>query len=169
MNSLFFVEGNEILSVHGLPEDKSKYMYAYPGTIKSLVGRYFVNSKLLPLSTCQFFKPYRGDTTLQCVITPEHVYATLYKNRLLHWHQVFSYDNGEDIAYHLKLVCKQLRINADGLDMQCTVAYRGLNPVLNDLSQYFPNIRENEAHAAANNRQWAATIGLLQQLYACAL
>jgi len=169
LNKMFFVEGNEVLAVHRLSEDKAKYMYAYPGVMKSLVNRYFTNSKLLPLSTYQFYKPYKADTSLQCTITQEHVFATLYRNRLLHWHQVFSYNTGEDIAYQLKLMCKQLRINADAIDMQCTVAYRGLNPILNDVIQYFPNIRENDVNATANNRQWAGTISLLQQLYACAL
>lgn len=169
LNKLFFVEGNEVLSVHRLAEDKARYMYTYPGTMKSLVGRYFVNSKLLPLSSYQFYKPYKADSSLQCTITQEHVVATLYKNRLLHWHQVFAYENGEDIAYQLKLLCKQLRINPDAVDMQCTVAYRGLNPIMNDVAQYFPNIRENEATETPHGRQWAGTISLLQQLYACAL
>ncbi len=169
LNKLFFVEGNEVLSVHRLQEDKAQYLYAYPGTMKSLVNRYFVNSKLLPLASYQFYKPYKADSSLQCTITQEHVYATLYKNRILHWHQVFGYETGEDIAYQLKLLCKQMRINPDMLDMHGTVAYRGLNPVLHDLSQYFPNIRENESAAAQNSRQWAGSIALLQQLYACAL
>lgn len=169
LNKTYFVEGNEVLSVHRLHEDKAKYMYAYPGTMKSLVGRYFINSKLLPLATYQFYKPYKSESALQCALTQEHVYATLYKNRLLHWHQVFEYESGEDIAYRLKLMCKQLRVDADSLDIQFTVAYRGLNPVLHDVSQYFPNIREAEAGAAANSRQWAGAVSLLQQLYACAL
>jgi hypothetical protein len=169
MRKIFFVEGNEVLSVHRLHEDKAKYMYSFPGTIKSLVGRYFVNSRLLPLATYQFYKPYKADSSLQCAITPEHVYATLYKNRTLHWHQVFDYTTGEDIAYQIKLLCKQLRIEADAVEIQCSVAYRGLNPVLNTLSQYFPNIKESDTNATAGNLQWTSTIGLLQQLYACAL
>lgn len=169
INKIFFIESNEVLAVHRLHEDKAKYMYAYPGTMKSIIGRYFVNSKLLPLATYQFYKPYKADSSLQCCITGEQVYATMYKNRLLHWHQVFGYENGEDIAYQIKLLCKQNNINADSVDMQATVTYRGLNPILNAMSQYFPNIRESEANVVANNKQWAPAIALLQQLYACAL
>ena len=169
LRKAFFVEANEVLAVHRLHEDKAQYMYAYHGTMKSMIGRYFVNSKLLPLSTYQFYKPYKADSSIQCCITGEHVYATLYKNRALNWHQVFSYETGEDIAYQIKLLCKQKNIDANELDLKATVTYRGLNPVLNEVSQYFPNIKETEGNVVANNKQWAPAIGLLQQLYSCAL
>jgi hypothetical protein len=168
LRKIFFVEANEIVSVHRLHEDKARYTYAYPSTLRSLVGRYFTNSKLFPLSAYQFYKPYKTEHSLQCCITAEHVFASLYHNRQLQWHQVFDYEKGEDIAYQLKLLCKQNKINSDDLDMQATVTYRGLNPVLNEMSQYFPNIKESEVNVVAN-RQWASAIGLLQQLYACAL
>lgn len=169
LNKIYFVEGNEVLSVQRLQEDKAKYMYAFPGTMKSLVGRYFTNSKVFPLPTYQFYKPYKSDSSLQCLITGDQVYATLYKNRNLHWHQVFAYENAEEIAYHIKLLCKQQRINSETLDLQCAVTYRGLNPVLYEIAQYFPNLRDTDGQVTAHNKQWASTIGLLQQLYACAL
>ncbi|MBS1777085.1 MAG: DUF3822 family protein [Bacteroidetes bacterium] len=169
LNKLYFVEGNEVLSCHHLQENSSKYMFAYPGTMKSLIGRYFTRARVLPLAMYQFFKPYRSDHSIQCTITQEHAVATLYKNRSLHWHQVFEYQNGEDIAYQLKHACRQFRINPDTAELNSTVAYRGLNYVLNDLCQYFPQTREFDQTTATNNRQWAATLSLLQQLYSCVL
>lgn len=168
-NQLFFVEGNEILSVHRLHEDKANYMYAWPGTMKSLIGRYFNNSRALPLATYQFYKPYRTDSAIQCCITSTHVFATLYKNRTLHWHQAFPYETGEDIAYHIRLLCKQHRINPDTLDLKCTVTFRGLNTILNETAQYFPGIKDGDASVVAGDSQWTPAVSLLQQLYACAL
>lgn len=168
-NRLFFVEGNEILSVHKLHEDRAHYMYAWPGTMKSLIGRYFSNARALPLPIYQFYKPYRPDSTLQCCITSTSAFVTLYKNRELYWHHVFPYETGEDIAYHIRLFCKQHRINADTLDMKCTVTYRGLNTILNETAQYFPSIKDGESSVVAGDSQWLPTISLLQQLYACAL
>jgi hypothetical protein len=169
MNNVFFVEGNEVLSVQRLPEDKAKYVYAYPATIKSLVGRHFLNSKLVPLAAYQFYKPYRSDNAIHCCITAEHAIATFYKNRILHWHQVFEYEKGDDIAYRIKQLCRQEGLDSETLDITCSVTYRGLNPVLNEVAQYFPSMRENDSNTPLASRQWAGTISLLQQLYACAL
>lgn len=169
INELFFIEANEVLSVHRLHDDKARYMYAWPATIKNLVGRYFPSSKIMPLSTFQFYKPYKADSLLQCCITPEQAYATLYKNRELQWHQVFNYESGEDIAYQIHQLCKQQQISIDSLELKCTVAYRGLNFVLNDMAQYFPNIKDGDVNVVSSNGQWAPTINLLQQLFACAL
>ncbi len=168
LQKIFFVEANELLASHRMQEDKARYLYAWPGTIKSLIGRYFTASKTLPLSSYQFYKPFKTESSLQCCITPEHVFATLYKNRALHWHQVFHYESGEDIAYQIKLLCKQQKLNPDTLDIHYTIAYRGLNNVLHEMAQFFPNMRDVEGGSSAG-RQWAHTISLLQQLYACAL
>jgi hypothetical protein len=167
LRQMFFVEGNEVLSSHHLKEDQARYLYAWPGTIKSLIGRYFTTARTLPFASYQFYKPYKNESALQCCITPEHVYATLYKGRQLHWHQVFPYEKGEDIAYHIKLLCKQQKLNPDGVDMYHSTAYKGLNNMLQDMAQYFPNIRDVDTSSAG--KQWAHTVSLLQQLYACAL
>lgn len=168
LQKLFFVEGNELYSSHLLHDERARYLYAWPGTIKSLIGRYFNTAKTLPFASYQFYKPYKGDSALQCCITTEQVFATLYKNRALQWHQVFSYEKGEDIAYHIKLLCKQQKLNADTLDIHFSTAYTGLNGILADMSQYFPNIRDVES-SSSSGKQWAHTVSLLQQLYACAL
>lgn len=169
LKHIYFIEVNEIVNSYQFPEEDAFYLYAYPATVKSLINRYFVNSKILPFASCQFFKPYKSEVSLECALTPEYAFATLYKNRLLQWHQAFPYENGEDIAYHIKQLCRQREINPEDISVQTKVAYRGLNPVLNSLSQYFPDFRNAEENGQRKNTEWAATINLLQQLYACAL
>jgi hypothetical protein len=170
LQSIFFVEANEIFSTYQLTEDDACYMYAWPGTLKSLIGRYFNTSRTLPLACYQFFKPYKADSAIQCCITETLVIATLYKSKNLAWHQVFPYQTGEDIAYQIKLLCAEQGLNSDQVDLHYSVAYKGLNVVLHEMSQYFPNLRDVDASiSAGNSRQWGHTISLLQQLYACAL
>ncbi|MBS1587376.1 MAG: DUF3822 family protein [Bacteroidetes bacterium] len=169
MKKIYFVEGNEIISKHHLREDKANYMYAWPGTIKSLMTRYFGNARILPFAAYQFYKPYKSECSLQCCITSEHVYATLYNNRTLHWHQVFPYDTAEDIAYQVKLLCKQNDIEPLRMGMQCTMANKGLATIVNELAQFFPDLKDGTGNVGTNDRNWTGTIYLLQQLYACAL
>ena len=168
MNKIFFVEGNEVVTTDKIIGEHAKYMFAYPGTVKSIIARHFSNSRLLPIAAYQFEKPIETPHKLAAIITPENVYATLYKDQILHWHQAFYYEHGEDIAYQLKLACQQHSINENDLAIRVSVAYRGLNPVLNNLSQYFPTINANEERLA-NSGDWAATISLFQQLYSCVL
>ena len=53
----------------------------------------------------------QAELVMQCCVTCNQVYATFYKNQELKWHQIFYYDTAEDIAYHIKLLCKQSNEN----------------------------------------------------------
>lgn len=168
LRQIFFIEGNEMISAYPLEDDQVRYLYAWPAAVKSLIGRYFPDAKILPFAAYQFYKPYRTGHHLQCAITPESVYATLYHNRALQWHQVFAFTNGEDIAYHIHLLFKQWKVKAADADLNYSGIYRGMNPVLNEMSQYFESMHDVEA-AISSGHQWVHTIKLLQQLYSCAL
>lgn len=169
MRQLHAIEGNEIISNHHLREDKAYYMYSWPAAMKSLVGRYFTKAKVLPFSLYQFYKPFKSECSLQCSLTNDQVFATLYKDRSLHWHQVFEYQNAEDIAYHFKHLAKEKQIADNELVLQCTTANRGLAGVVTELTQYFPTLKDGSGNIETNDRSWTGTIYLLQQLYACAL
>ena len=144
-------------------------MYAWPVTIKSLMTRYLGNARILPFAAYQFYKPYKSECSLQCCITSEHVYATLYNNRALHWHQVFPYDNAEDIAFQVKLLSKQNDIEPLRMGMQFTMANKGLATVVNELAQFFPDLKDGTGNVGTNARNWTGAIYLLHQLYACAI
>jgi hypothetical protein len=169
MKKIDFIEGNEVIGTQNLREDNAYYLFAWPAAIKSLLARYFTKAKVLPLASYQFYKPYKQECSLQCCITPDQVYATLYNNRSLHWHQVFDYEVAEDIAYRLKLLCKQHNIESDYVNMQCTVTGKSLLHIANELGHYFPNMKDGTGNVNASDRNWTSTIYLLQQLYACAL
>lgn len=169
LKELYFVEGNEIVGNHSLREDSAHYVYAWPAAIKSLIGRYFTKAQTLPFAAYQFYKPFKSESSLQCCITNDHIYATLYKNRTLHWHQVFTYQNAEDIAYQLKLACQHHELGYGETVVQCTAANRVLADYVTELSQYFPDLKDGSSNVVSNDRSWTGTIYLLQQLYACAL
>ena len=169
LQRLYFIEPTETIESYRMHDDKCHYLYTSPGTIKNVVNRYFPHAQLLPLSSYQFFKPYKTDPVLQCCIASDHVYATLYKNKTLYWHQIFSYAVAEDIAYQIQLICKQYRINTDNLELQATIVHKGLSNVTQDLTQYFPKLKYgNNAEGYEAAKDWGKTVALLQQLFACA-
>ncbi len=169
LRQLYFVEKNEMVSTYHMREDKINYIYAWPAAVKSLIGRYFNKAKTLPYASYQFYKPFKTECSLQCSITSDQAYATLYKNRSLHWHQVFTYQNAEDIAYQIKHAYKQYGVDDNEVVFQCTAASRNLNSIVTELSQYFPGLKDGYGNVQSNDRNWTGTIYLLQQLYACAL
>lgn len=169
LNKLNFVEGNEVVSTHELREDKAHYVYSWPAAMKSLINRYFSKAKVMPFAAYQFYKPFKSECSLQICITNNEVFATLYKNRTLNWHQVFGYQTAEDIAYRLKHVCKHYNVDEKEMVFQCTVANKNLATIITELTQYFPDLKDGSSNVAASDRSWTATVYLLQQLYACAL
>jgi len=169
LHKIFFIESNETIENYHVHEDKARYLYTCPGTIKNVANRYFPKAQVMPLGSYQFFRPYKTDAVVQCCISADHVYATVYKNKTLYWHQIFTYQNAEDIAYQINLMCKQYRINTDNMELQATVIHNALNNVVQDLTQYFPKLKYgNNAEGYASSKDWECTAALLQQLYACA-
>jgi hypothetical protein len=169
MKKIHFVESNEVITVHNLREDNARYLFAWPAAIKSLVTRYFSKARIAPFPAYQFYKPYKSEASLLCCITNEQVYATLYNNRNLTWHQSFNYETAEDIAYRIKLLCQQNNIDADQMEFQCTMTSKELYDTLIDLTQYFPELKDGSGNISTSDKSWTGTIYLLQQLFACAL
>ncbi len=169
MRQLQFVEGNETITPYHLADDKAQYMYAWPAAVKSLISRYFAKAQELPFASYQFYKPVKGEYSLLCSITPEFAYATLYNNRALIWHQSFDYQNAEDIAFRLQLLCQQNDIDAAKINIQATGISKSLNNTVLALSQYFPHLKDGSGSVQATDTGWTGAIFLFQQLYACAL
>lgn len=169
LEKLFFIESNDTVDKYSLTDDQAQYLYAYPVGIKNIVNRYFPQAKLLPLSGYQFLKPFKSDVFIQCCITSETVCATMYNNKSLQWHQVFAYENAEDIAYQLNLMMQQYRVVAEQeVELLVAVVNKDLNPILLDLSQYFPNLKyRNGSNNYNDAHEWTPTIALLQHLFSC--
>lgn len=169
LRKLYFIEANEVVNTHQLREDKAYYLYAWPSAIKSLINRYFSKSQVLPFATYQFYKPFKAECSMQCALTADKVFATLYVDRHLHWHQAFDYKTAEDIVYHIKHVAKEYGVDDSKMQLQCTVANKNLAPHITELLQFFPGLKEGTGNVVTNERTWVSNIYLLQQLYACGL
>lgn len=169
LSRIHYVEANEMVSDYYLREDKAHYMYAWPSGVQHLITRYFQSATILPFASYQFHKPYQSQCFLQCCITMNQVYATFYNDDLLCWHQVFQYENAEDIAYHIKALCKEHDVDPDKMGFQCTITSRSLSFVLSQLNQFFPKMKDGSGNVGATDKSWTGTIYLLQLLYACAL
>jgi len=169
LKKLHYIETNEIITTHHLREDKAYYLYAWPSAIKSLINRYFTKSKILPFSTYQFYRPFKAECSLQMSMTSDRVFATLYKNRELTWHQVFNYKSSEDIIYQVKHVANEFGIQDGQMAIQCTVANKDLAPHITEMLQFFPGLKDGTGTVVTNERGWVSNIYLIQQLYACGL
>lgn len=169
LKKLHYIESNEIINTHHLREDKAYYLYAWPSAIKNLINRYFTKAKILPFATYQFYKPFKAECSMQLSLTTDKAFATLYKDRELHWHQVFNYKSTEDIVYQVKHVCQQFEINSQEMALQCTVANKNLGNHVTDMLQFFPGLKDGTGTVVTNDRSWVSNIYLIQQLYACGL
>lgn len=169
LKKMHFVESNEVVNTHHLREDKAYYLYAWPSAIKSLVNRYFTKTKILPFSAYQFYKPFKAECAMQLSLTSDKVYATLYKNRELHWHQVFSYKSSEDVVYQLKHAAKEYDVDTATMNIQCTVANKNLTEHVKEMLQFFPGLKDGTGTVVSSERSWMSNIYLIQQLYACGL
>lgn len=150
-----------------LSGDKAEYLFAVSSSDKELIQRYFAKAKIVPFAAHQFSKNYKTPQILQCSFTSIEAYLTLYVNKNLHWHKVISFDNIEDVAYEIHLLCHQMNIPAEQLALVCAAENNTLTGVIHRLYEYFPNLTIGTGHVEAEEARWKAPVYLFQQLYSC--
>ncbi|RYD57407.1 MAG: DUF3822 family protein [Sphingobacteriales bacterium] len=168
LKSMYFIENSETVSSYSLQSDNAYYVGAWPAAIKSLVGRYLPGRKVLPIDYYQFKRQSTAGDRIECCIIRDEASATLYKGGKLQWHQSFRYETPEDIAYHLNLALKLHNLERENVLLQTAAGGPDITETINYLTQYFPKLKEGDS-SIPGNRNWMATVYLLQQLYTCAL
>lgn len=168
LKSLYFIESSENVASYPIQVENAYYLSAWPGSIKSLINRYFPARKIMPLAYYQFKKQDEVQDLVECCILKDEVAATLYKDGKLFWHQIFKYKNTEDIAYHINMLLKLHHLDREKVEIRVTATNPDLTETVNYLTQYFPHLREGGEDKSVN-RNWMSTVYLLQQLYKCAL
>ncbi len=164
---LHFVENNDIIEHYPLDDDRAVYLLAAPIFITELVKINFKKSVLLPLPIYHFTNTARQSLFLQCCITADQVCATLHNYSQLLWHRIFDYSSAEDIAYQIRLLCKENNITSDNITLHCNTISAAEYEVVNGLSQYFPAIKTGNGRSI--NGLWDMTVCLSQQLVSCVL
>lgn len=167
LSKLFFVEQRDIIITTPLANDKAIFLAAIPLNISELVKINFKKATFLPLSAYHFTTPQVQSLHLQCCISSEQVTATLHNYSQLLWHKVFDHVCAEDIAYAIRQLCSENYIDAAKLNISCNALAGADYDVVNDMTQYFANIKAGNGHTI--HARWEPTISLANQLLSCVL
>ena len=167
LKHLFFIEPKEVINIFPLENDKAQYLYAVPVDIMELIKINFKKTTLQPLPVHHFSSAKVSSLYLQCTISSEQVVATLHNYSQLLWHKIFDYTCAEDIAYEIKLFCKENYIDSAKLNIVCDGVSASEYDVINELTQYFPAIKAG--NGSTMEEQWDPAISLVNQLYECVL
>jgi hypothetical protein len=161
-NTIHFVEPNDVIAHYPLSARKANYIYSIPHGINELIRISCHSAKVRPLAACQLDET----TPVQCILTSEQACVTLYNNGKLLWHKIFDYAQPEDVAYEIKLVCKEHNINSDKLGIACSSMSTAEYTVVNGLSQYFGGITGGDGQYIKS--LWGPTLSLVKQMETCA-
>lgn len=148
-----------------LVNDKATYLFAVPVNISELIKINFKKSAVLPLPAYHFGVRPPQSLQMQCCISHEQVTVTLHNYSQLLWHNVFDYTCAEDIAFAIKLLCRENYIDAAKLNITCNAFSGAEYEVINDLTQYFPSLKCGNGHTI--HERWEPAISLANQLLAC--
>jgi len=165
MRHIHFIETKDVITHYPLPVENAQYLLAVPLGITELIKINFKKAEVLPLPVYQFKRANKQSLYLQCCITNEQVYATLHNYSQLLWHKVFDYTCAEDIAYAIKLLCVENNISPSDISMNCDAVSAAEYNVINELSQYFPGLKDGNGNTITS--RWDPAICLAQQLIAC--
>lgn len=167
LHRLHHVEQQEVVTTYALENDKATYLHAVPTNIHELIKINYRKAVVLPLCDYQFAAPQVQSLHMQCCLSGEQVTATLHNYSQLLWHRVFDYSTAEDIAYALKLLCKENYIDPAKLNITCNCLSGGAYDVINELTQYFPNLKAG--NGLTIHTRWEPAISLANQLLGCVL
>lgn len=170
MESLQAICPDDVLYGYDTRSADAQYAFALPAAMDKLLHRYFGDTRIIPLAAYQFHKPAAGVPNLfQCLIAQDTVIATLHQGGKLFWHQHFSYQTAEDIAWQVASLCRELSIPRVDLTIECTTLCDDCYDLGPELERYFPKIRWSVGSGGDGPDAWAPVVYLAQQLYACAL
>jgi hypothetical protein len=169
MESLHAICPDDVVCHQHVPSLDAEHCFALPARFDKLLHRYFGHTPVRHVSCYQFHKPSaEAPYVVQLLISEGHAFASLHGAGKLLWHQQFSFDNVEEIAWRITSLGQDLKIRNDDLRVQLSM----LNPELFDLGAelecYYRRIRWTSGLTDDRN-PWAPVLYFLQQLYACAL
>ena len=164
---IHFVEEGDKVMIYGLEHDKAQFLQAVPLNITELVRINCKKAVIAPLHACQFATKHSQSLQLQCCVSSEQVTFTLHNYSQLLWHHVMDYVNAEDIAYMIRLHCKENYIDPAKLNIACNALTATEFDVVNALSQYFPTLKCG--NGLTIHSSWDPAICLANQLLECAL
>ena len=167
LRQLHYVEQQEVITSYALENDKATYLHAVPVNINELIKINFRKAVVLPLCDYHFAAPQVQSLHMQCCLSSEQVTATLHNYSQLLWHKVFDYSKAEDIAYALKLLCKENYIDPAKLNITCNCLSGAEYDTINELTQYFPNLKAG--NGLTIHTRWEPAISLANQLLGCVL
>jgi hypothetical protein len=167
LRKLHYVEQQDVVTAYTLENDKATYLHAVPTYINELIKINFRKAVVLPLSDYHFAVRQVQSLHMQCCLSNEQITATLHNYSQLLWHQIIDYSTAEDIAYALKLLCKENYIDPAKLNITCNCVSGAEYDVVNELTQYFPNLKAG--NGLTIHARWEPAISLANQLLACVL
>lgn len=162
---IHFTEPNDAITAFHLQQEGAYYTYNIPHSINELIKINCRNAAVMPLPLCLLHNK-TSQTTIQCLLTNEQACVTIHNNNKLLWHKVMDYTAAEDIAYEIRLVCKEHNINADRQTICCTATSAAEYSKANELSQYFAAISDGNRQIIKSN--WQLAVSLAKLLATCA-
>ncbi len=165
LRQLYFIESKDVINILPLENDKAQYLYSFPIDIAELVKINFRKTPVIPLSFHHFNMEQVHSLYLQCTVSNEQVVTTLHNYSQLLWHKVIDYSCAEDIAFEIKLLCKENYIDAAKLNIVCNALSSTEYSVINELTQYFPSIKAG--NGLTIHGRWDPAISLVHQLFEC--
>jgi hypothetical protein len=167
MQRIFYIEEQEAIVKYPLINDKATYLHSIPLNMSELIRINFKKAVIQPLAAYQFGVRQAQSLQLQCCISNDQVTATLHNYSQLLWHRIFDYSGAEDIAYAIKLLCRENYIDAAKLNITCNALSGAEYDVINELTQYFPGIKGGNGHTIHD--RWDPSVMLANQLLGCVL
>ena len=165
LRQVHYIDASDTVRHYFLKEDKAYYIYGIPLNIEALVKISCNTAAIIPLAASQFASNYTRGVRLHGFITNDQACVSLYHYGTLLWHRVFDYTAAEDIAYEIRLVCEEHKINADKISLSCNTMSAAEHTVANSLSQYFAGVTTGTGHTI--NTMWSPTLSLIKQLESC--
>lgn len=167
LQRLYFIERNDAVASFPLEQDKATYVQSIPMNIAELIKINFRKSMVLPLAAYQFGERQTQSLHLQLCICGSHVIATLHNYSQLLWHRFIEYTTAEDIAYAIRLHCKENYIEPNKLNITCNATSAAEYDVVNDLTQYFTTVKAG--NGLTIHGRWDPATTLANQLLECVL
>lgn len=166
LHKTYFIDAQEAIGHLHLQSQSAHCVYAYPQSLNDVLGQFLENFTIKPLC-CAHFQNKVVDV-LQVCIGEQYAFASLHKGHHLVWHQMFEYQNAEDIVYQITAAAQRYEIVLQEHLLTLSTVLPQLQSVQKAVKDYFP-LQPNKKSSIVDviAPEWSSTVFLFQHLYPC--
>lgn len=157
----FLEAGESLMHISMQPHQDIQMIFPVKDALKALFDQYLPEARISALSLVAMQQPETGGPFLEIINLPKMILLSLRENQRFLLHQIYPYENAENVVYKVALILEEKGLAQD----QVRLSLAGIAPFWNNLNTELPLYFDA---AGKLEDTTAVSLTFLKKLFSCA-